>query len=65
MTVWVKDEANNNKLHGIHPQLGLWPEGFGIIMREQSILARLRNGNIHLTHSFLKNVDPPQCLARD
>ena len=60
------DEAVNNKLHDIHPQLGLWPGGSRIIRREQSVLARIRIGHTHLTHCFLlKREDPPQCIACD
>ena len=29
------DEAVNNKLHGIHPQHGLWPGGSTIIRRKE------------------------------
>ena len=61
---WYK--AINNKLHGIHPQLGLWPWNFGVIRLEESVLARIRIGNSHLTHSFLlKKEDPHQCIACD
>ena len=60
------DEAANNKLHEIHPQLGLWPGGSRIIRREESVLARIRIGHTHLTHCFLlKGEDPPQCIACD
>ena len=60
------DEVANNKLHEIHPQLGLWPGGSRIIRREESVLARIRIGHTHLTHCFLlKGEDPPQCIACD
>ena len=60
------DEAANNKLHEIHPQLGLWPGGSQSIRREESVLARIRIGHTHLTHRFLlKGEDPPQCIACD
>ena len=60
------DEAANNKLHEINPQLGLWPGGSRIIRREESVLARVRIGHTHLTHFFLLKVkDPPQCTACD
>ena len=60
------DEAVNNKLHEIHPQLGLWPGGSRIIRREESVLTRIRIGHIHLTHCFLvKGEDPQQCIACD
>ena len=58
------DEAVNNKLHEIHPQLGLWPGGFRITMREDSVIAGIRIGHTYLTQSFLLNKeDPPQCIA--
>ena len=60
------DEAVNNKLHEIHPQLGLWPEGSRIIRHEENILARIRIGHTHLTHCFLlTKKDPPKCVACD
>ena len=63
-TQW--DETVNNKLHEIHPQLGLWPGGSRIIKREESVLARVPIGHTHLTHCFLlKGEDPPQCTAFD
>ena len=56
------DEAVNNKLHAVHPQLDLWLGGFRIIRHEES--ARIRIGHTHLTHPFLlKKVDPPQRIA--
>ena len=60
------DEAVNNKLHEIHPQLGLWPGGSRIIRREESVLTRIRISHTYLTHCFLlKGEDPPQCIACD
>ena len=60
------NEAANNKLHEIHPRLGLWPGGSRIIRREESVLARVRIGHTHLTHCFLlKGEEPPQCIACD
>ena len=60
------NEEANNKLHAIHPQLGLWPGGSQIIRREESVLAIVRIGHTHLTHCFLlKGEDPPQCIACD
>ena len=44
---------NNNKLHEIHPQLGLWPGSLGIIRCEKSDVARMQIGHSYLTHSFL------------
>ena len=60
------NEAANNKLHEIHPRLGLWPGGSRIIRREESVLARVRIGHTQLTHCFLlKGEEPPQCIACD
>ena len=58
------DEAVDNKLHEIYPQLGLWPGGSRIIRREGSVLTRIRITHTHLTHCFLlKGEDPPQCIV--
>ena len=43
------NETIKNKLHEIHPQLGLWPGGFRITKRGESVLARIRLGHTHLT----------------
>ena len=60
------DEAVNNKLHEIHPQLGLWPGGSRIIRHGESVLTRIRIGHTHLTHCILlKGEDPPECIACD
>ena len=54
------DEAVSNKLHEIFPQLALWPCGFSIIRREESVLGRIQIGHTHLTHSLLlEEEDPP------
>ena len=37
------NEAVNNKLPEIHPQLGLWPRGFRIIKREESVFSKIKN----------------------
>ena len=41
------DEAVDDTLHEIHPQLGLWPGGSRIIRREESVLARIQIGHTH------------------
>ena len=47
------DDAVNNKLHEIDPQLGVWPEGFRIIKQEERVLARVQIGHSHrFTPSF-------------
>ena len=60
------DEAINNKLHAIQPQLGFWPGGFRIIRCEEIVLARIQLGHSHLTHSFLlKQEATLYCIACD
>ena len=57
------DGATNNKLHTIHPQLGLWLGGFRFVRPVEGFLARIRIGHSHLTHALLlEKEDPPQCL---
>ena len=41
------DEAINNILHVIHPQLGLWPGGFRGIKHDGHVLSRIRIGHSH------------------
>ena len=61
MAEW--DEAVNNKLHIIHPQVGRWSRGFRIIRHEESVLAGIRIG--HTPSFLLKREDPSQCIACD
>ena len=59
--VW--NEADNNKLHAIHPKIGLWPMGSRKSRREEVVLARLRIGHTFYTHShYLKGEPEPECI---
>ena len=54
----------NNKLHAIKPTLGEWTPSYGIIRREEVVIARIRIGHTHITHShLLKGDDPPECIS--
>ena len=58
---WQKswDNQTQNKLHEIQEAIGEWPTGY---RREEVILARLRIGHTHITHShLLKGEDGPVC----
>jgi ribonuclease HI len=51
-----------NKLHEVHPNLGEWAHAHRRSRREEVVLARLRIGHTHLTHShLLKGEPPPRC----
>ena len=61
---WQKswDNQTQNKLHEIQEAIGEWPTGYRSIRREEVILARLRIGHTHITHShLLKGEDAPVC----
>ena len=61
---WQKswDNQTQNKLHEIQEAIGEWPTGYRSIRREVVILARLRIGHTHITHShLLKGEDAPVC----
>ena len=61
---WQKswDNQTQNKLHEIQEAIGEWPTGYRSIRREEVILARLRIGHTHITHShLLKGEDTPVC----
>ena len=65
--VWQQscsDPANQNKkLFTIKPGLGEWLPGLRTNRREEIILARLRTGHSHNTHSYLlKGEEEPQCI---
>ena len=65
--VWQQswnDPANqSNKLFSIKPGLGEWLPGLRTNRREEIILARLRIGHSHITHSYLlKGEEEPQCV---
>ena len=60
---WQKsrDNQTQNKLHEIQEAIGEWPTGYRRI-RKEVILARLRIGHTHITHShLLKGEDAPVC----
>ena len=59
---WQKslDNQTQNKRHEIQEAIGEWPTGHRSIRREEVILARLRIGHTHITHShLLKREDAP------
>ena len=59
---WQKswDNQTQNKLHEIQEAIREWPTGYRSIRREV-ILARLRIGHTHITHSRLLKGWMPQC----
>ena len=57
------DAATSNKLHALHPTVGLWPYGSRKSRREEVVLARLRIGHTYYTHSYLLKGEPePECI---
>jgi ribonuclease HI len=61
-TEW--DTEGNNKLHAIHPVLGVWHSSVRKVRKDEVILARLRIGHTHSTHSYLlKDEPPPFCTG--
>lgn len=60
---WLAIGINGqNKLYPIKPRLGEWYEAYRASRREETILARLRIGHSHLTHSYLlKGESQPMC----
>ena len=60
---WSDPANQNNKLFTIKPGLGEWLPGLRTNRREEIILARLRIGHSHFTHSYLlKGEEEPQCI---
>ena len=60
---WSDPANQNNKLFAIKPSLGEWLPGLRTNRREEIILARLRIGHSHITHSYLlKGEEEPQCI---
>ena len=60
---WSDPANQNNKLFTIKPGLGEWLPGLRTNRREEIILARLRIGHSHFTHSYLlKEEEEPQCI---
>ena len=65
--VWQKswsDALNQeNKLFAIKPNTSEWLPGLRSNRREEIVLARLRLGHTHMTHSYrLKGEQPPECI---
>ena len=61
-TSW--NDAVQNKLHTLKPVLGEWKHSCRTDRREEVVLARLRIGHSHITHSFiLKGEEPPECVS--
>ena len=61
-TSW--NDAVQNKLHTLKPVLGEWKHSCRADRKEEVVLARLRIGHTHITHSFiLKGEDPPECVS--
>ena len=60
---WSDPANQNNKLLTIKPGLGEWLPGLRTNRREEIILAPLRIGHSHITHSYLlKREEEPQCI---
>ena len=60
---WDHPENRHNKLRQIKPIISEWLPSFRSCRREEIVLARLRIGHTHFTHSFLlKGEEPPQCI---
>ena len=60
---WSDPANQTNKLFTIKPDLGEWLPGLRTNRREEIILARLRIGHSHITHSYLlKGEEEPQCI---
>ncbi len=61
------DTQTGNKLHEIHPKIGLWKSSLQLSRKDQVLLTRCRIGHSRLTHSFLLNNEPvpepvPECV---
>jgi kelch-like protein 2/3 len=53
-----------NKLHSLKPNIGPWPPCQRENRREEIVLARLRIGHTHFTHSYLPRGEiQPECVA--
>ena len=60
---WSDPANQNNKLFTIKPGLGEWLPGLRTNRSEEIILARLRIGHSHITHSYLlEGEEEPQCI---
>ena len=60
------DEAVNNKLHEIRPNLDHRPSHSVNVRREERVLSRIRIGHSHITHCYLlRGEDTPECIPCD
>ena len=65
-TIWNGQETKNQKLKEIQPVLGKWKHSTRKSRREEIILARLRIGHTHFTHSSKRRGEhSPQCISCD
>ena len=61
---WDEQLDKNLKLKEIQPSVGTWKFSSRKSRREEIILARLRIGHTHFTHSFIrKGEPPPECIT--
>ena len=60
---WNDPLNQDNKLFAIKPNISEWLPSLRSNHREEIVLARLRIGHTHMTHSYLlKGEDPPDCI---
>ena len=60
---WNDPSNQENKLFAVKPSINEWLPGFRSNRREEIILARLRIGYTHMTHSYLlKGEELPECI---
>lgn len=63
-TNWDEQVDKNLKLKEIQPLIGTWNHSSRKSRREEIILARLRIGHTHFTHSFIRRREPPpECVT--
>ena len=61
---WDEQVEKNLKLKEIQPTIGTWKYSSRKSRREEIILARLRIGHTHFTHSFIRRREPPpECVT--
>ena len=59
---WNDPSNQENKLFAIKPNISEWLPGFRSNRREEVVLARLRIGHTHMTHSYLLKGELPECI---
>ena len=60
---WNDPSNQENKLFAIKPNISEWLPGSQSNRREEVVLARLRIGHTHMTHSYLlKGEEFPECI---